>query len=295
MNLLDFGKLITAMVTPFKDDLSVDYEAAARLADHLVNNGSDGLVITGTTGESCTLTMEESVELYKVVKSTVSGRASVIAGSGSNSTKEALYLTKGAEGAGVDASLQVAPYYNKPSQAGFFAHFKTIAENTGLPLILYNIPGRTGKNVDAETIIKLSEVENIVGVKEASGDLEQVSKIVSDTSDDFLLYSGEDFLTLPILCLGGDGVISVASHIAGNDMKEMIEAYAAGDNVKALRIHQKLAPLFKVLFINSNPIPVKAALNMVGMNVGSLRSPLVEATDEEKSKIKNVLSGLGLV
>jgi len=283
------------MVTPFKDDLSVDYEAAARLADHLVNNGSDGLVITGTTGESCTLTMEESVELYKVVKSTVSGRASVIAGSGSNSTKEALYLTKGAEGAGVDASLQVAPYYNKPSQAGFFAHFKTIAENTGLPLILYNIPGRTGKNVDAETIIKLSEVENIVGVKEASGDLEQVSKIVSDTSDDFLLYSGEDFLTLPILCLGGDGVISVASHIAGNDMKEMIEAYAAGDNVKALRIHQKLAPLFKVLFINSNPIPVKAALNMVGMNVGSLRSPLVEATDEEKSKIKNVLSGLGLV
>jgi 4-hydroxy-tetrahydrodipicolinate synthase len=295
VNLLDFGKLITAMVTPFKDDLSVDYEAAARLADHLVNNGSDGLVITGTTGESCTLTMEESVELYKVVKSTVSGRASVIAGSGSNSTKEALYLTKGAEGAGVDASLQVAPYYNKPSQAGFFAHFKTIAENTGLPLILYNIPGRTGKNVEAETIIKLSEVENIVGVKEASGDLEQVSKIVSDTSDDFLLYSGEDFLTLPILCLGGDGVISVSSHIVGNDMKEMIEAYAAGNNVKALRIHQKLAPLFKVLFINSNPIPVKAALNMVGMNVGSLRSPLVEATDEEKSKIKNVLSGLGLV
>ncbi len=292
---MDFGKLITAMVTPFKDDLSVDYEAAARLADHLVNNGSDGLVITGTTGESCTLTMEESVELYKVVKSTVSGRASVIAGSGSNSTKEALYLTKGAEGAGVDASLQVAPYYNKPSQAGFFAHFKTIAENTGLPLILYNIPGRTGKNVEAETIIKLSEVENIVGVKEASGDLEQVSKIVSDTSDDFLLYSGEDFLTLPILCLGGDGVISVSSHIVGNDMKEMIEAYAAGNNVKALRIHQKLAPLFKVLFINSNPIPVKAALNMVGMNVGSLRSPLVEATDEEKSKIKNVLSGLGLV
>ncbi len=292
---MDFGKLITAMVTPFKPDLSVDYDAAAKLADHLVNNGSDGLVITGTTGESCTLTMEESIELYKVVKSTVKGRAFVIAGSGSNSTEEAVFLTKGAEKAGVDASLQVAPYYNKPSQEGFYVHFKTIAENTNLPLILYNIPGRTGKNVETGTVVRLSEIDNIVGVKEASGDLEQVSNIVSRTPDDFLLYSGEDFLTLPIICLGGDGVISVASHIAGNDMKAMIEAYLDGDVRKALDLHQKLAPLFKVLFINSNPIPVKAACNMIGMNVGSLRSPLVEATEEEKNKIKNVLSGLRLV
>lgn len=292
---MDFGRLITAMVTPFKPDLSVDYDEAARLADHLVENGSDGLVITGTTGESCTLTMEESIELYKVVKSTVTGRAYVIAGSGSNSTDEAMFLTKGAEKAGVDASLQVAPYYNKPSQEGFFQHFKMIAENTSLPLILYNIPGRTGKNVDTSTIVRLSEVDNIVGVKEASGDLEQVSNIISRTPDDFLIYSGEDFLTLPVICLGGNGVISVASHIAGNEMKAMIDAYLNGDNRKALELHQKLAPLFKVLFINSNPIPVKAACNMIGMNVGGLRLPLVEATDEEKSKIRSVLAGLRLV
>lgn len=293
--MVGFGQVITAMVTPFKDDLSVDYDVAQELANYLVENGSDGLVVTGTTGESSTLTMEESVELYKVVKEVVGERARVIAGSGSNSTHEAIHLTKEAEKAGVDASLQVAPYYNKPSQEGFFHHFKSIAESTSLPLILYNIPGRTAKNVDADTIIALSKIENIVGVKEASGDLEQVARIVKETPDDFYMYSGEDFLTLPIVCLGGNGVISVASHLAGKEMQEMITAYKNGNIKRALEIHQKLMPLFKVLFITSNPVPVKAALNLVGRKVGGVRSPLVPATEQEKEKIGKVLRELELI
>lgn len=291
----EFGQVITAMVTPFKDDLSVDYDAAQELANYLIENGSDGLVVTGTTGESPTLTMEESVELYRVIKEAVGNRASVIAGSGSNSTHEALHLTKEAEKVGVDGSLQVAPYYNKPSQEGFFHHFKSIAEGTSLPLILYNIPGRTGKNVDTDTIVALSKIQNIVGVKEASGNLEQVAQIIKETPDNFLMYSGEDFLTLLLVCLGGDGVISVASHLVGSQIQEMVNAYKSGDVKKALQIHQRLMPLFKVLFINSNPIPVKAALNMVGKKVGGLRSPLVPATEGEKEKIAKVLKDLELI
>lgn len=292
---MDYGTIITAMVTPFDDDLKVDYGKAAELADYLVNSGSDSLVVTGTTGESCTLTMQESEQLYREVKQAVAGRAKIIAGSGSNSTAEAIHLTSLAERAGADASLQVAPYYNKPSQDGFKAHFAAVAESTDLPLILYNIPGRTGKNVEADTIIALSEVENIVGVKEASGNLEQVSKIIADTDDDFLVYSGEDFLTLPIVALGGDGVISVASHIVGNEMKEMVEAYTQGDVRRAVILHQKLAPFFKVIFITSNPVPIKAALNMAGRNVGGVRLPLVVATEAEKDKIRSVMRDLELV
>ena len=292
---MKYGVLITAMVTPFKADTSVDFDKAAELAGKLVDNGSDGLVVTGTTGESTTLTMTESSELYKVVMSAVGDRATVIAGSGSNSTAEAVQLTTAAEKAGVHASLQVAPYYNKPSQEGFYRHFKTVAENTSLPLILYNIPGRTAKNVEAETIIRLAEVDNIVGVKEASGDLEQVSKIIRGAGSDFLVYSGDDFLTLPILALGGNGVISVASHIAGNEIKAMIEAFRAGEVKKAEQLHLQLMDLFKVLFITSNPVPVKAALRITGFDAGGVRLPLVEATDGEKEKIAGVLKKLGMV
>lgn len=292
---MNFGTIITAMVTPFNDDLSVNYGAAAELAKYLVENGSDGLVVTGTTGESSTLTMDESAELYRVVMEAVGSRAAVIAGSGSNSTAEAIHLTASAQKAGVHASLQVAPYYNKPSQEGFYRHFKAVAESTDLPLILYNIPGRTSKNVDADTIIKLSEIGNIIGVKEASGDLEQVSRIIRDTAGDFLVFSGDDFLTLPILSLGGDGVISVASHIAGNEMKTMADAYRSGDVAAAAALHYRLMDLFKVLFITANPVPVKAALNMTGVAAGGVRLPLVEATPEEKSKIKAVLDTLRMV
>ncbi|MFA5867706.1 MAG: 4-hydroxy-tetrahydrodipicolinate synthase [Actinomycetota bacterium] len=291
---MDFGGIITAMVTPFNDDLTVDFEAAANLASYLVDNGSEGLVITGTTGESTTLTMDESAELYKVVMASVGDRAYVIAGSGSNSTAEAIHLTQAAEAAGVHASLQVAPYYNKPSQEGFYRHFKSVAANTALPLILYNIPGRTAKNVEPETIIRLSEIDNIVGVKEASGSLDAVTKIVIGSSEGFLVYSGDDSMTLPIVSLGGRGVISVASHIAGNEMSEMIEAFSGGDHKRATSLHNKLSGLFRVLFIAPNPAPVKAALNILGRNVGGVRLPLVEATDDEKVKITAVLKDLGI-
>lgn len=291
---MDFGSIITAMVTPFNDDLTVDFEAAAALAEYLVDNGSEGLVITGTTGESTTLTMEESAELYRVVMGAVGDRAYVLAGSGSNSTAEAVHLTKSAEAAGVHASLQVAPYYNKPSQEGFFRHFKSVAENTSLPLVLYNIPGRTGKNVEPDTIVRLSEIDNIVGVKEASGSLDAVTKIVKEAADGFLVYSGDDSMTLPMLALGGRGVISVASHLAGNEMRAMVESYTAGHPGPALEAHNRLADLFRVLFIAPNPAPVKAALNMTGHNVGGVRLPLVEATDDEKRQIAGVLKELGI-
>jgi 4-hydroxy-tetrahydrodipicolinate synthase len=283
------------MVTPFDSDLAVDYKAAAALADRLVGTGSDALVITGTTGEASTLTMDESSRLYETVMEAVGDRAAVIAGSGSNSTAEAVHLTEAARKAGVHATLQVAPYYNKPSQEGFFRHFKAIAESTDLPIILYNIPGRTAKNVEAETIIKLAAIDNIVGVKEASGDLEQVSLIIGETPDDFLLYSGDDFLTLPLLSLGADGVISVASHLAGDKIQQMVAAYAAGETARAASIHRLLEPLFKVLFITANPVPLKAALNMAGIHVGGVRLPLVEATGMEREKIREVLRGLELV
>jgi 4-hydroxy-tetrahydrodipicolinate synthase len=292
---MKFGPIITAMVTPFKDDLTVDYDQAAALAKHLVAHGSDGLVVTGTTGESSTLTMDESARLYTTVMAAVGDRATVIAGSGANSTAEAVSLTQAAEQAGVHASLQVAPYYNKPSQEGFYQHFKTVAANTALPIFLYNIPGRTAKNVDAATIIRLAEVPNIVGVKEASGDFEQISRIVRDTADDFLLYSGDDFLTLPIVALGGVGVISVASHLVGQDMKDMILAHQTGDVRQALSLHFKLMDLFKVLFLAPSPAPVKAALGMIGLPVGGVRLPLVTIDDNEAAKVRAVLSGLGMV
>jgi 4-hydroxy-tetrahydrodipicolinate synthase len=291
---MDFGGILTAMVTPFNNDLTVNFEAAAELAAFLVNNGSEGLVITGTTGESTTLTMEESAELYKVIMAAVGDRAYVVAGSGSNSTAEAIHLTQAAEAAGVHASLQIAPYYNKPSQEGFYRHFKSVAANTTLPLILYNIPGRTAKNVEPETIVRLSEIDNIVGVKEASGNLDAVTKIVRKASGGFLVYSGDDSLTLPILSLGGRGVISVASHIAGNEMREMVEAYSAGDHAQALKIHNRLSDLFRVLFIAPNPAPIKAALNILGRDVGGVRLPLVEATDDEKRQITSALKDLGI-
>jgi 4-hydroxy-tetrahydrodipicolinate synthase len=292
---MKFGKVITAMVTPFKKDLSVNYEEVTALTIHLVNNGSDGLVVTGTTGESSTLTRQESSEIYRVTMEAVGDKAMVIAGSGANSTKEAVELTSLAEKAGVHASLQVAPYYNKPSQEGFYQHFKTVAESTALPIILYNIPGRTAKNVEAETIIRLAKIPNIVGVKEASGNLEQVSKIVRATPKDFIVYSGDDFLTLPIMCLGGKGVISVSSHLVGKEMREMITAFEAGDVKRSLDIHHSLMDIYEVLFITTNPGPLKAALKLLGRNVGGVRLPLVDVTAAEKKKILSVLKSMGMI
>jgi 4-hydroxy-tetrahydrodipicolinate synthase len=291
----NLGTLLTAMVTPFKENLTVDYDKAQELAVHLIKNGSDGLVLHGTTGESPTLTHEEEYELYRVVKQAVGNKGTIIAGTGSNSTATTIVSTIKAEGIGVDGVLILVPYYNKPSQEGQYQHFKAVAEATKLPLIIYNIPGRTGVNMLPETIARVSEINNYVGIKEAAGDLNQVSQIRKLTRPDFSIWSGDDSLTLPILSVGGCGVISVASNIVGNEIKEMIDAYFAGNFKKAQEIHFKLWNIFKALFITTNPSPIKMALNLTGFNVGKPRLPLVEPNPKEKEIIEKALKELGLV
>jgi len=283
------GRLLTAMVTPFNEEGAVDYEQAKKLALALLNSGSDGVVVVGTTGESPTLIRQEELRLFSEVKSAVGKRGSVIAGTGSNSTAEALEATKEAEQIGVDACLLVVPYYNKPTQEGLYQHFKTIAQSTNLPCIVYNVPSRTVTNLSAETVIKLSQVDNIIGVKEASGNLEQVSKIISNTREDFLVWSGNDGDTLPILALGGYGVISVASHLVGKQIREMIDSFISGKTGKAAEIHRHLLPLINALFIVSSPIPVKYAVNYVGFNVGKPRLPLTEPDEKTAAFIKATL------
>jgi 4-hydroxy-tetrahydrodipicolinate synthase len=289
------GMVITAMVTPFKADGSMDYKKAAELAEYLADNGSDGIVVHGTTGESPTLTHEEEYELYRVVKKAVGGKIKVIAGTGSNSTATSIKSTKEAEKIGVDGIMIVVPYYNKPSQEGMYRHFEAVAKSTKLPIIIYNIQGRTGVNMTADTVARLAKINNIVGIKEASGMLEQVAEIRAKTPINFVIYSGDDDKTLDVLKRGGHGVISVASHIAGKEIKKMCEAFHAGNIEEAEGINQKLAPLFKVLFITSNPTPVKTALAMIGHPVGGLRLPLIETNDSEKEQIRKVLKDLNYI
>ncbi|MDQ7844841.1 MAG: 4-hydroxy-tetrahydrodipicolinate synthase [Armatimonadota bacterium] len=287
-----FGRVLTAMATPFDADGAVNWGEAARLARHLVDHGSDGIVVAGTTGESPTLSDEEKVRLFRTVKEAVGDRAAVVAGTGTYDTRHSIHLSREAERAGADGLLLVNPYYNRPSQDGLYAHFRAIAESTRLPCMLYNIPGRTGVNCLPETIARLSEIPNIVAVKEATGNLDQASEIRRRTKDDFLIYSGDDSLTLPILAVGGTGVVSVASHLVGPDIQEMVRAYERGEVRRALQLHLRLLPLFKVLFITTNPVPLKAALNMSGFQVGVPRLPLVEATPKEKEQIQAVLKEL---
>ncbi len=293
--MIDFGRVLTAMVTPFTETGEVAYDEAARLAEYLVENGSDGVVVVGTTGESPVVTKEEKAKLFEVVKDAVGKKAKVIAGTGSNNTADSIALTKAAEKAGADGIMLVTPYYNKPSQEGLYQHFKAVAASTDLPVILYNVPGRTGVNMLPGTVARLAEVENIVAVKEASGNLDQVAEIRRSTPPDFLIYSGDDSLTLPMMTVGAHGVISVASHVAGKMIKEMISAYLAGRVADAAALHLKLFPLFKVLFITTNPVPVKAAVNMLGLKVGPPRLPLVEATPQEKEAIRKVLEDLQII
>ncbi len=296
MNNAPFGRVIAAMVTPFSQDGSVNYAVAEKLAIHLINNGNDGLLICGTTGESPSLTWEEEYELFQVVKKAVGHRAKIIAGTGSNSTTEAIAATQKAAKLGLDGSLQVVPYYNKPPQAGLERHFSAIAKaSPELPMMLYNIPGRTSRNLEAETVAKLAQIPNIVAIKEASGDLEQACQIRRLTPPEFGIYSGDDFLTLPLLTVGGVGVVSVASHLVGNQMQQMIQAFAEGKNQIAVDLKIKLFPLFKALFADTNPIPIKAALNLQGWEVGGLRSPLCELELELKEQLKTVLQDLDLI
>ncbi|WP_301280411.1 4-hydroxy-tetrahydrodipicolinate synthase [Rossellomorea aquimaris] len=289
---MNFGRVSTAMVTPFDRKGNIDFTKTTQLIQYLIENGSDSLVVAGTTGESPTLTKEEKIALFRHVVKVVNGRVPVIAGTGSNNTHASIELTKKAVEAGVDAIMLVAPYYNKPSQEGLFQHFRAIAESTSLPVMLYNIPGRSSVNVSPETIIRLSEIENIVAVKEASGDLDSMTEIISHTPDDFMLYSGDDGLTLPVLSIGGTGIVSVASHIIGNEMQEMVAAFIGGNPMQAAGLHQKLLPIMKGLFTSPNPTPVKTALQMKGLDVGSVRLPLIPLTEVERAKLSQLLQVL---
>jgi 4-hydroxy-tetrahydrodipicolinate synthase len=292
--MASFGQVLTAMVTPMDRALAVDYDRAAALAKRLVDTGSDGLVVCGTTGESPTLTDEEKVRLFATVREAVGTRAKVVAGTGTYNTAHSIHLTREAERVGCDGVLLVNPYYNKPSQEGLYQHFKAVAESTRLPVMLYNIQSRTSVNCEPATIARLTDVPNIVAVKEASGNLDQMSQIRKLTPPEFHLYSGDDSLTLPLLAVGGTGVVSVASHLAGREIKAMIQAFQTGDVKRALGIHLRLWPLFKVIFITTNPTPVKAALAMAGFDVGGLRLPLIEATPAERERIGTVLRDLAL-
>ncbi|OLN26993.1 4-hydroxy-tetrahydrodipicolinate synthase [Desulfosporosinus metallidurans] len=277
---MSFGRILTAMVTPMNEALEVDYEEAKRLAQYLVAHGSDGLVVCGTTGESPTVTAEEKLELFKVVKGAL-GKRPVIAGIGSYSTDASIAMARKAEKTGVDGVMAVVPYYNKPSQEGMFQHFKAIAEATSLPLMLYNVPGRTSANLMPATVKRLSEIRNIVALKEAAGSLDQVSELKRMLPSDFTVYSGDDSMTLPMLALGCSGIISVAAHVIGDEMKKMVDAWFAGDTALATKLHLELFPIFKGIFVTANPVPIKALLNMAGLKAGGVRLPLVNATQEE--------------
>ena len=294
--MVDFGRVITAMITPFNPDGSVNYAVAEQLAAHLADEGTDALVVCGTTGESPTLSWDEEFQLFQVVIRAVQGKALVIAGTGSNSTEEAIAATQKAAKIGVDGSLQVVPYYNKPPQAGLYHHFKAIAASCpDLSMLLYNIPGRTGQNLQPETVARLAEIDNIVAIKESSGNLDQVSEIRRLTPTDFKIYSGDDSLTLPLLAVGGCGVVSVASHLVGKQLQKMISDFETGQVQAANQIHLKLFPLFKALFVTANPIPIKEALKLQGWDVGSTRPPLCEDTQWVSQKLKPVLADLALV
>ncbi|MFA6431401.1 MAG: 4-hydroxy-tetrahydrodipicolinate synthase [Candidatus Margulisiibacteriota bacterium] len=294
--MTNFGKLMTAMVTPFKADLSVDYAMAEKLANYLVDHGSETIVVHGTTGESPTLTHEEEYELYRVVKKAVGARCKIIAGTGSNSTATTIKSSKEAEKIGVDGLMIVVPYYNKPSQEGMFQHYSAVAKSTSLPIIIYNIPGRCGVNMQPETVARIAkENKNVIGLKDAAGNVDQTAATKKLVPSSFTIWSGDDNLTLPMMKVGAVGVISVVSHIVGKEIAQMIAAYDSGDVKKAEELHNKLMPVFSVMFITANPTPLKAALEMIGMPCGKLRLPLIEANASEKEQIKAVLKDLKLV
>jgi 4-hydroxy-tetrahydrodipicolinate synthase len=288
--MVHFGRVSTAMVTPFDKKGHIDFVKTTQLINHLIENGTDSIVVAGTTGESPTLTKEEKLALFSHVVKVVNKRVPVIAGTGSNNTYASIDLSKKAEQIGVDAIMIVAPYYNKPNQEGLYQHFKAVAESSILPIMVYNIPGRSSVNISPETIVRLSKIPNIVAVKEASGDLNAMTHIIANTDDDFLLYSGDDGLTLPVLAIGGVGIVSVASHVMGREMKEMVEAFIAGENEKAAKMHQELLPKMQSLFAAPNPVPVKTALQLNGLDVGSVRLPLVPLTEQERLTLSSILN-----
>jgi 4-hydroxy-tetrahydrodipicolinate synthase len=291
-----FGRLITAMVTPFTADDAVDLDRAQELADSLLAQGSDAVLVAGTTGESPTVFYPDKMDLYRAVIEAVDGRAPVIANVGDNCTRDSVEFARQVEALGPDAIMSVVPYYNKPPQEGLYRHFKSIADAIDLPVLLYNIPGRSVINMTAETTLRLAnDVDNIVAVKEASADMAQIAEIIAGAPDGFEVLSGNDEDTLPILGLGGTGVIGVASHVAGPMMQDMIEAHVSGDRTRALKLHLELLPLFRALFMTSNPIMIKDALRLIGAPVGGPRLPLIEATEEQSQRLADVMRALGIL
>ncbi|MGX7418531.1 4-hydroxy-tetrahydrodipicolinate synthase [Carnobacterium gallinarum] len=283
------AQIMTAMVTPFNEEGQVDFKQTAKLIDYLLNNGTEGLIVGGTTGESPTLTHDEKLELYRKTVEFVNGRVPIIAGTGSFNTADTITFTQEvAKIDGIDAALVVAPYYNRPNQEGLYQHFKAVAEASELPIMLYNVPSRTGVTIEVETTVRLSLLKNVIGVKECAG-LEAMSGIIEGVNPEFLVYSGEDALAFPALCLGASGVISVASHVIGNEMLEMYRLVNNGVLEDAARIYRELLPKMASVFSVPSPAPVKAVLNHQGMNVGGVRLPLVECTKEEENKILNCL------
>lgn len=289
-----FSGSMVALVTPFKNG-KVDEKKLASLVEFHIKNGTDAIVPCGTTGESATLSYEEHDRVIEIVIESANKRIPVIAGTGSNSTSEAVMLTKHAKESGAYASLQVSPYYNRPTQEGLFQHFKTIAEAVDLPMIVYNIASRTGVNIEPETMQRLSKIKNIRGVKEASGSLDQMSRIFSLCGDGFDLVSGDDSLTLPILSIGGTGVISVVNNIVPKDVKELVTKFNNGDINGARKLHYKLLPLIKAVFLETNPIPVKTAMALMGMIEPDLRLPLCPMSNQNLEKLKAALKEYGVI
>jgi 4-hydroxy-tetrahydrodipicolinate synthase len=290
-----FGAVVTAMVTPFHEDHSLDLDGARELAAYLLENGSDALVVAGSTGESPTLTHKEKIELFRAVIEVARGRGKVVCGTGTYSTAETVGLSREAEDVGADGLLLVTPYYNKPPQRGLLEHFTLVAGAVSVPIVAYNIPGRTGIRIEHDTLLSMSEISNIVGVKDSTGDFQAISRLISEAPADFEVYSGDDWATFGYVCLGAVGVISVAAHLVGGRMRQMIDLIASGDIPAARKIHEELTPLFNALFITSNPIPVKTALGLVGRPAGPPRLPLVPATAEERARIEKALGDARLL
>jgi 4-hydroxy-tetrahydrodipicolinate synthase len=286
-----FGAVATAMATPFKEDGSLDVDGAQALASHLIDNGTQTIVAAGTTGESPTLTHAEKEDLFRAVADVVRGRAKMVCGTGTNSTADSIELTEMATEAGADGVLLVTPYYNKPPQRALAQHFRTVAAATDRPVILYNIPSRTGTRIEYATLVELAAVSNIVAVKDSTGDLDAVSKLIAET--DYEVYCGDDWATFAFVCLGAKGIVSVASHMVGSQISEMVSKVEAGDIDSARKIHQQLSPLFAALFCTTSPIPLKAALRMLGLPGGPLRAPLYEATDAERERVREALVDVG--
>lgn len=292
-----FGRLLTAMITPFASDGSVDYAAAAKFTGYLLEHGSDALVVTGSTGEAATMSAEEKIKLYKTVIEASKGKVPVIAGTGTNSTQSTIEATKAAEEAGVDGFLVVGPYYNKPTQEGYYRHFAAVAQAVSKPVIVYNVPGRTGSNIAPATVARLAaDFDNIVAIKEAAGNVAQVAELYSVLPEDFTIYSGDDGLILPFMSVGATGLVSVLSNVDGALLQEIMQAYEDGEVKKAMNLNKRLQILSKAMFLETNPIPVKAAVTMAtGIDAGAPRLPLTEITEENKAKLREILASEGII